>query len=219
MVRNAAFESDPGVSRTRDLWFRNGERPGAHPASHSTDSDTVRQTARRTPQQRHKGDLAARLEQYSVPEPNTGCLLWAGGLIPAGYGMIKVAGRGQMAHRVSYELNVGPIPEGLVLDHLCRVRSCIEPRHLEPVTNAENLRRGTPNRSLANSMKTRCLRGHDLEGANLYRSPDGHRHCRVCTSAAQRRHYERNRSAILAKAKTRNRSASLPYSLPDEVEG
>jgi hypothetical protein len=78
------------------------------------------------------------------PEPNSGCWLFAlGG--PRGYGYLSVGGRGGrrvLAHRFSYELHVGPVPEGLVLDHLCRVRRCVNPRHLEPVTQRENVFRG-----------------------------------------------------------------------------
>lgn len=79
--------------------------------------------------------LAARLERLSSPEPMSGCVLWLGGVNGPGYGMLKIDGVGRMAHRVAYEVARGPIPPGLVLDHRCRVRSCIRVEHLEPVTN------------------------------------------------------------------------------------
>lgn len=77
-----------------------------------------------------------------------GCWLWQGTL-RAGYGRVKIGGRLQEAHRASYEHHVGPIPEGLVVDHLCRNRSCINPAHLEPVTEMENIRRGEQGSSAA----------------------------------------------------------------------
>ena len=88
-----------------------------------------------------------------------------------------------MSHRLAYELEIGPIPAGLEIDHLCRVRNCVNPAHLEPVTHAENIRRGTG--PLAeNARKTECVHGHPLEGANLYVRPgDGHRQCRACNTA------------------------------------
>jgi hypothetical protein len=70
------------------------------------------------------------------------CWLWTGAKHEKGYGLLKVAGQMHRAHRFVYELLVGPIPEGLSLDHLCRVRNCVNPNHLEPVTTGENIRRG-----------------------------------------------------------------------------
>lgn len=73
-------------------------------------------------------------------DPDTGCWIWTGAT-SVGYGRIRVDGRLDMAHRVSYQLFVGQIPEGLDLDHLCMNRRCCNPSHLEPVTRAENMRR------------------------------------------------------------------------------
>ncbi len=70
-----------------------------------------------------------------------GCWLYRGGKSSGGYGKISEAGETRLTHRVAYEANVGPIPEGLELDHLCRVTNCVNPDHLEPVTHAENMRR------------------------------------------------------------------------------
>ena len=80
-------------------------------------------------------------EQWYIPEPNTGCWLWLGGLNQKGYPQFKHQQRTWRAHRFMYERAKGPLPEGLTLDHLCRVRSCVNPDHLEPVTHAENCRR------------------------------------------------------------------------------
>jgi hypothetical protein len=82
-----------------------------------------------------------RFIQKYVPEPNTGCWLWTGYVDRHGYGQFKGAKQGS-AHRWSYEYHAGPIPEGLQLDHLCRVRSCVNPAHLEPVTCRVNVSRG-----------------------------------------------------------------------------
>lgn len=76
------------------------------------------------------------------PEPNSGCWLWTGNLSDNGYGVVEVRDRRRRAHRVAYELVHGPIPSGLEPDHLCRVRCCINPAHLEPVTRQLNTLRG-----------------------------------------------------------------------------
>lgn len=84
-----------------------------------------------------------RLLARISPEPMSGCWLWIGCTNPQGYGQIRIAKRVlRLAHCVSYELHIGPIGDGLELDHLCRVRCCVNPQHLEPVTHLENVRRG-----------------------------------------------------------------------------
>ena len=101
------------------------------------------------------------LEQRSIPEPNSGCTLWIGALRAQGYGSVydKVEKKWKTAHRIAYELLVGPIPDGLQLDHLCRNRSCINVRHLEPVTRRINILRGiSPSAKCA--AKTECKNGH-----------------------------------------------------------
>lgn len=122
------------------------------------------------------------------PEPTTGCWLWAGHIQPKGYGTARnITRRLQLAHRLIYELMKGPIPEGLTIDHLCRVRSCVNPDHMEPVTNRVNILRGY-NPPAIQARRTHCPRGHSL--ANAYKSK-GHRMCRTCqlekTNARSRR--------------------------------
>lgn len=78
---------------------------------------------------------------------SAGCWEWQGAVMGGGYGAIKVEGRRVPAHRFAYELLVGPIGEGLEIDHLCRNRSCVNPEHLEPVTRSVNVKRGIPYRA------------------------------------------------------------------------
>lgn len=138
--------------------------------------------------------LLDRFEAKVSPEPNSGCHIWTAQLL-GGYGQFWFNGRMMPAHRYAYEATVGPIPEGLQIDHLCRVRCCVNPAHLEPVTQLENIRRGTVGavnraRHLA---KTHCKRGHPLEGSNLYPQPSGSRQCRICHIAAVRRYQKKNK--------------------------
>lgn len=113
------------------------------------------------------------------------CWIWSGARGTGGYGRFRVAGRTREAHRVAYLMLVGPIPDGLQLDHLCRVRSCVNPAHLEPVTSRENTRRGVT------ATKTHCVRDHPFDALNTYVDRNGHRWCRACwrlrSSAYKRR--------------------------------
>jgi hypothetical protein len=117
---------------------------------------------------------------------DSGCVEWIGGLNGVGYGQFYIGrtsleqtGKGY-AHRWSYEYHVGPIPEGLELDHLCRNTACVNPEHLEPVTQRENLLRGT-SPAAEHAKKTSCPAGHPYAGRNLYIYPStGIRRCREC---------------------------------------
>lgn len=91
----------------------------------------------------------------------------------SGYGQTWDGQKVLLAHRVAYELAVGPIPEGLHIDHLCRNRACVNPKHLEPVTCLENVRRGA-------AVKTHCPHGHEYTPENSYHHPAGGRICRIC---------------------------------------
>lgn len=104
------------------------------------------------------------------------CWTWTGSLTRDGYGRMSVLDVSKLAHRVTYEHLIGPVPEGLTLDHLCRVRSCVNPSHLEPVTQAVNVARGLN----LNTLKTHCKRGHAFDQRNTYLRPAGGRACRTC---------------------------------------
>ena len=107
------------------------------------------------------------------------CWLWRGSLTNGGYGHFSVANKPVMAHRWAYEQEIGPIPDSLTLDHLCRTRACVNARHLEPVTGKENILRGfSP--SAQNARKTHCKRGHEFTPQNTYVGRGSERKCRVC---------------------------------------
>lgn len=128
---------------------------------------------------------------WAKVEKTDGCWEWRGWRTPKGYGGFRLSGRDQYAHRVSYEASIGPIPDGLVIDHLCRNSGCVNPAHLEAVTQKENLRRGlfAPGKrggDKHNRLKTHCPKGHEYAGHNLieYR---GRRYCRSCMAVASAR--------------------------------
>lgn len=137
--------------------------------------------------------IGVRVLQHSIPEPNTGCWLWTACVDDDGYGVTNIGYRKLGAHRASYEAFVGPIPEGLTLDHKCRVRSCVNPDHLEPVTVLVNTMRGE-GLAARNSRKTHCPRGHALHGGNLYIDSVGRRHCRRCQATSQAAYRQRKAS-------------------------
>lgn len=116
-------------------------------------------------------------------DPQTGCWAWTGAKVSTGYGSFRVkTKRHQLAHRFAYEQFRGPIPDGKMIDHLCRNRGCVNPAHLEPVTNQENCIRGTGPELTSNRHREKlyCVRGHPLFGENMRRDMKGHRVCREC---------------------------------------
>ena len=128
--------------------------------------------------------------------PN-GCWEWLGFIMPNGYGQFGIGTKHFLVHRVSYEEFVGPIPEGLTLDHKCHTpeecpggktcphRRCINPEHLGPENNRDNILRGC-GPSAQQARQTECKNGHPLEGENLKITPSGKRRCRECLRAYKR---------------------------------
>lgn len=135
----------------------------------------------------HYADDHDRL-QRNTQANDRGCWEWTGKRTPEGYGVAKVSNRSVFAHRLSYEAHVGPIPAGLVIDHLCRNTSCVRPAHLEAVTDRVNVLRSTAP-AAENARKTHCKRNHEFTPENTRRAGRNGkgRRCRTCESAYDRR--------------------------------
>lgn len=116
------------------------------------------------------------------------CWIWLGLLDEKGYGRIKIKGLTRRTHIVTYEHVHGARPTGSVIDHLCRVRHCCNPQHLQAVSPAENNRRGL-SPSAQRRRQTRCVHGHELTPDNIYSRPDrpGMRECRTCKRLNRKR--------------------------------
>jgi hypothetical protein len=128
-------------------------------------------------------------------EKTDSCWIWKGCVNERGYGQTtSTYGRTVRVHRFAYELLKGAIPVGKELDHLCRVRNCVNPDHLEVVSHRENCLRGTSMVAL-NVLKRHCPQGHPYDEANTYLSPSrgGQRICRICARLHNARYRERKR--------------------------
>jgi hypothetical protein len=125
-----------------------------------------------------------KIQKRLAIDASTGCWNWTGFKTTLGYGRIHLYVNGKsrktLAHRFAYETYIGPIPDSLPLDHLCRNPSCVNPDHLEPVTHKENILRGI-GWGATNARKTLCSRGHSLSGPNL-KLIGNRRDCRKCCS-------------------------------------
>lgn len=127
-------------------------------------------------------DLPARMQSKITALPD-GCWYWTGAINSRGYGQWGVNGVSRSTHRVAYELLVGPIPDGMTIDHLCLIKRCCNPAHLEVVTGAVNAGRYA-------ALITHCPQGHPLSGSNLITKTNArgktYRNCRECANAARR---------------------------------
>lgn len=138
----------------------------------------------------HSHEWLEAFNKFVLPEPNSGCWLWTGHV--SIYGYAKFAPKWKVpplyAHRFSYEVHVGPIPPEMVIDHKCRVRCCVNPDHLEVVTQKENVRRGL--HIALRPLRTHCKNGHELVDGNFYLSG----RTRVCLECERIRGRERYRT-------------------------
>lgn len=131
----------------------------------------------------------------SVVIDEAGCWIWQKGKNQYGYGQIRLDKKRWLVHRLTYTLFVGEIPEGMDIDHLCRVRDCCNPSHLEPVDRKTNLVRGEhPN--MQAHREGRCARGHVVNADTASPRSDGRLKCRECTNARAR---ERRANAAIAR--------------------
>jgi hypothetical protein len=180
-----------------------------------------------------EAEIALKVDLLSkfIIDPETGCWRWKYKPNKGGYGRLRVCSKRTntsfAAHRLAYLKWVGPIADGLVVDHKCRNRSCINPEHLEVVTHKENIRRSNLTRQRARhegwkthndsrlrmsgtghrkegegAKRTHCRRGHPFVGANVMPRANGNRRCRKCHNAQKRRNwpnYVRRRKLLSAK--------------------
>lgn len=125
-----------------------------------------------------------------LPAEPDGCWRWKGYVTRAGYAGFRYDGASRFGHKYGYERFIGPVPDGMELDHLCRNRACVNPVHLEAVTNGDNVRRGMGPPGI-NHRKTHCVRGHPFDSANTMLVPirgrkNPTRRCRTCATEKHR---------------------------------
>ena len=174
---------------------RSLDPPGRPPLDSRSSGGTARHNQSTVGRERmmETAAVTAALRRYGaeriigrIDASSSECWLWTGEL-RKGYGCVKVNGRRWSVHRLLFEALIGPIPQGLELDHLCRNRTCCNPAHLEPVTHAENIRRGDQaregDRRRIARIRSYCKNGHEVSPENTYlRPPNGHYRCRRCAN-------------------------------------
>lgn len=148
-------------------------------------------------------DLLPPRMAAKVTVDDNGCWIWTGARASNGYGSRSHDGRIWSTHKLAYTLLVAPVPDGLQIDHLCRVRACCNPAHLEPVDQATNMRR-------ARAHITHCPQGHEYTPDNIVWNHGTRRNCRACMKAAK----SRWNKAAYAKRKAAAQNATEPTVLP-----
>lgn len=157
------------------------------------------------------GRVTNRID-YNGPD---GCWQWIGAVSDLGYGTVSLTGeKTKHAHRAVFELYYGPIPQGLVLDHICRNPGCVNPEHLEPVTQRENMNRGNSPSNVAKRTGY-CGRGHALTPENVCIRANGHRLCRTCRDMRNDRRTVRHREEVAAMRAAKT-AAGIPASPPPQ---
>lgn len=145
------------------------------------------------------GTVTERFWRFVSPEPNTGCWLWDGSVDTHGYGQLRVKqkGSGSLAYatHISLAMDGRPVPPGLCACHRCDVPACVNPEHLFPGTQRDNIRdamakgrhRAPPISKSGRALKSVCTNGHDMRADNLYLMRNGFRACRACRTEAKAR--------------------------------
>jgi len=152
----------------------------------------------------NQNELHRFREKYYICDD--GHWLWTANTDKDGYAIFGISGKNGKAHRISYAHYVGEIPDGFQIDHLCRIKNCVNPEHLEAVTPRENTMRGNT-AARWNAEKTHCVRGHPFDEENTVPQPGG-RSCRECGRARSREWYHRNKSVAAIALLSQNETPS-----------
>lgn len=172
-------------------WLRHGDPLEGNPSPRPVrEFDHASAAADGEPVNRYGQTLRGILLSHVVYEGE--CWVMNVSLTSNGYAQVMFNKKSALAHRASYEIHIGPIPDGAVIDHLCRNRACVNPSHLEPVTTFENNARGEGVTRL-NLAKMRCPRGHPYDAENTYEHK-GKRYCRECVRSRSRDRQRRIRA-------------------------
>jgi hypothetical protein len=205
MIERVARAIAPGVWKDFDAWCRRKRFSAAEVAERNRASIAIQSSlarARAALKAMKVEDLRLELakrrfnEQYTIDDD--GCFVWTGAIDRRdGYGRFyDGSGKTQTAYGFAWRYYCGEVPTGMVLDHICRNRACVNHTHLRLVTNAENVLIGV-GVTAKNARKTQCRHGHSLtDEANVYVRPDGGRGCRTCLREADKRAKAKRRAAL-----------------------